>query len=210
MLLFYATQKLRTKLPLDAQGLFPPSKRVPWLAQRHAMASSPLSGWHANLVLLQRRQCVLMLHDATRFPVFMPCLTKADFAEFNYRFVDAFMNTLLKCGADTHHMDAADACLQPLQAGNPCDRSVLGTLNQMQGDVEHMLWYHSINVTELTGYRTGAWLADRPCQAKGKGWLRPDKAMFTLLEGLAIVPDETPADDNVILLPGHHGKPTLH
>lgn len=210
MLHFYATQKLRAKLPLDTNGQFPSSKRTPWLDQRTAMPASPLTGWHAHLLTLQRRQCVLMVHDATRFPVFIPCLTKADFAEFNYRFVDAFMNTLLKCDADTHHMDAADACLKPLQADAPCNRSVLGTLNQMQGDVEHMLWYHSINVTDLTGYHTGAWLADRPTQAKGKGWLWPQKEMLALLESLAVIPDEPAAPENVILLQGSHDKKILH
>jgi hypothetical protein len=206
MLHIYATQKLRTKLPLDANGQFPPSKRTPWLDQRTVMPTNSLSGWHAHLLTLQRRQCVLMVHDATRFPVFIPCLTKADFAEFNYRFVDAFMNTLLKCGADTHYMDAAHASLQPLQVDAPCNRSVLGTLNQMQGDVEHMLWYDSINVAELTGYRVGAWLADRPTKAKGTGWLWPQKDMLALLEGMTIVPDEPTAPDNVILLQEYRGR----
>lgn len=214
MLHFYATQKLSPKLPLDANGQFPPGQRTPWLTQRSAMATSPLSGWHAHLLTLQRRQCVLMVHDATRFPVFIPCLTKADFAEFNYHFVNAFMNTLLKCGADTHHMDAAHASLQPLQGDNPCNRSVLGTLSQMQGDVEHMLGYDNINVADHSGYRTGAWLADRPTRAKGMGWLWPQKAMLALLEGTGIAPEvpATPAvaaavaADNVISLQDYRDK----
>jgi hypothetical protein len=167
MLQFYATKKLREKLPLDTNGLLPNAGRCPWLCQREPMEANPLSGWHANLLTLQRRQCVLMLHNSTRFPVFMPGLIKADLAAFNDRFVDTFMNTLLKCGATDHHMQAAHEYLRPLQATAPCSRSVLGTLNQMQGDAESMIWHDNLNVAEITGYRIGAWLADTPCHIKG-------------------------------------------
>lgn len=210
MLHFYATQKLRAKLPLDNNGLLPGTDPRQWPQQRDPMAENRLSGWHANMVILQRRQCVLMVHDTTRFPVFIPGLTKADFAIFNDRFVDSFMNTLLKCGAEDMHMQAAHNCLQPLQADSSCNRSVLGTLNNMQVDVEHMLWHNNANVAELAGYSIGAWLADRPCKAKGTDWLWPQKDMLALLEGMACAPDKPPAPANVVLLQEYRDKKTLH
>ena len=101
-------------------------------------ATNPLNGWHANLILLQRRQCVLFVHDATRFPVFVPALKKADFAELDWHFQDSFMNTLLKVGADDNHMKAAEKLLAPLLCDSDCYRSVQGTLNQMEQDLGHI------------------------------------------------------------------------
>lgn len=141
-----------------------------------------LSGWHANLILLQRRQCVLFVHDATRFPVFVPALKKADFAKLDYWFADGFMNTLLKTGANDELMGRAHQALGPLMCDNDCNRSVQGTLNRMAQDVGHMLWYENASVMDLAPYRTGAWLADRPCTAKGvKDCIWPMQAMHKLL-----------------------------
>ena len=59
MIRLHATQKLLAKLPLEPDGRLK-SKR----GLRHASdgaandaAESPLSGWHANLLLLQRVGC---------------------------------------------------------------------------------------------------------------------------------------------------------
>ena len=93
-----------SKLPLDSRGQLR-SRRPSYPAQaanddHHLPLTSPLSGWHGNLLTLQRHQCVLLVHDTTHFPVFIPCLTKNDFAELDGFFIDVFMNTLLKVRAD--------------------------------------------------------------------------------------------------------------
>ena len=43
--------------------------------------TSPLGSWHGHLFTLDRRQCVMFCHDATRFVLFMPGLHKVDFEE---------------------------------------------------------------------------------------------------------------------------------
>lgn len=177
MIRLHCTKKLLAKLPLLDDG------RLPGRLSAEVAGESLLSGWNANLILLQRRQCVLFVHDATRFPVFVPALKKADFAELDYFFQDAFMNTLLKVGAEERHMSAAERLLAPLVCDSLTDRSVLGTLNQMGQDLGIKLDYDQVSVMDLSPYQTGAWLADRPCQAKGKGWLWPGRAMLDLLLG---------------------------
>lgn len=185
MIQLNATRKFFAKLPLNSDGQLAVTKRTGWLYEQPAMDVNPLSGWHGNLVTLQRRNCVLLVHDQTRFPLVLPALTKPDFVELNDRFDDAFMNTLLKCGADDHHLDTAHRYLRPFVVGTQIDRSVLGTLNRMKGDVEHLLWYDNVNIAELTGYRLGAWLADMPWTAKGRGYLHPQKEMLGLLDSLS-------------------------
>lgn len=189
----HATRQLFAKLPLDKQGLLATTPLSQWLFDQPCLQINPLSGWHGKLMTLQRRNCLLLVHDATRFPVFMPCLTKPDFAELNDRFIDALMNTLLKCGANEVQLDAMRQCLRPLQVDSQCNRSVQGTLNQMAQAVEHALWYDNQNVADLTGYSMGAWLADRPCSVKDKGMVWPQKEMLALLSRLAITHRESEA-----------------
>jgi hypothetical protein len=142
-------------------------------------------GWHGHLVTLQRRQCVLLVHDTTRFPVFIPALKKDDFATFDHRFSDSFMNTLLKTGAEDELMDAAAAQLAPLMIENTVNRSVLGTINQMVQHIQFAIEDGDVTIAEITGYRIGAWLADTPWFAKsvkGAIWL-PMRWLSLLLSG---------------------------
>jgi hypothetical protein len=181
MIRLHCTQKLLAKLPLLEDGRLRSRKST--LSVVRDPATNPLSDWHANLILLQRRQCVLFVHDATRFPVFVPALKKVDFAELDWHFQDGFMNTLLKVGAEERHMEAAEKLLAQLACDNGCSRSVQGTLNQMGQELGYMLDYDNASVTELAPYRTSAWLAERPCMAKGvRDCIWPVRAMLDLLE----------------------------
>lgn len=182
MIHLHCTKKLLAKLPLLDDGRL--NSKKPILSVVRDPATNPLSGWHANLILLQRRQCVLFVHDTTRFPVFVPALKKDDFAELDWFFQDGFMNTLLKVGAKDRHMKAAEKLLTPLICDNDCNRSVQGTLNQMGQDLGFMLEYDQALVTEISPYKTGAWLADRPCTMKGvRDCIWPGRAILELLEG---------------------------
>lgn len=181
MIRLHCTKKLLTKLPLLEDGRLHSRKLA--LSVVRDPSSNPLSDWHANLILLQRRQCVLFVHDATRFPVFVPALRKADFAELDYYFCDGFMNTLVKVGAEERHMSAAEKLLMPLACDNDCDRSVQGTLNQMGQELGFMLEYDNASVMDMAPYRTSAWLAERPCSAKNvRDCIWPVRSMLEILE----------------------------
>ena len=180
MIRLHCTRKLLAKLPLTESGRL--RNKMPSRYAANDEADSRLSGWHANLLMLQRRQCVLFVHDRTRFPVFIPALKKNDFAELDHRFDDSFMNTLFKTGADDTLMDLGHAALGPLVCDTECDRSVQGTMNRMAQEIEWHLAYDRVPVAEITDYRLGAWLADRPCNAKGvKDCIWPVRAMHQLL-----------------------------
>ena len=183
MIKIHATKKLLAKLPIDEQGFLPVDKNAPPSSGKEFDSKqSELSGWHANLIMLQRRNCILFVHDTTRFPVFIPCLTKLDFASLDWHFQDAFMNTLIKIGADQAMMESAEPLLQALCFDSECNRSVQGTMNQMKGDIEHVLWFENVKIEDLSPYRVAAWLADRPCNVKGrKDCVWPIQEMVELL-----------------------------
>lgn len=179
MIHLHCTKKLLTKLPLTSAGRL--NGKRPLAHAANDEAESLLSGWHANLLTIQRRNCVLFIHDATRFPLLATCLTKAGFADLDWWFQDALMNTLLKAGANDGQMEAAAGALGPLVCDMDCDRSVQGTMNQMKQDLEHLIWHDNLSIADLAPYSTGVWLAERPCTVKGKGFIWPKKAMLELL-----------------------------
>ncbi|APS32132.1 hypothetical protein RC91_09715 [Pectobacterium brasiliense] len=187
MIQLHTTHKLFSRLPLNDSSQLAATLRSQWLFTQPAIDINPLSNWHGNLITLQRRNCVLLVHDATRFPLVIPALIKKDFAELNDHFTDSFINTLLKCGADEDQLNAAQHYLRPLQVDTQCSRSVQGTLNQMKGDIEHVVWFDNLNIAELTGYSLGQQLAGRPCSVKGQGYLCPQKEMLSLLSRLAVL-----------------------
>ena len=207
MITIHATKKLYAKLPtlagaLDSVGSAsrPQSElfsHTPTLVLRER-EQNPLSGWHSNLLIIQRRNCVLLVHDATRFPLFIKGLLKTDFANFDRLFADALMNTLLKLGASQTQLNTAAALLAPCHFDTDCNRSVQGTMNQMAGEFEHRLWFDKARLEDICSHATGAWLADRPCTVKGqKECIWPDRAMLMLLDRAE---DAAPAKQNVAQL----------
>lgn len=185
MIQLNVTQKLFRQLPLDQRGQLAPTPATNALYGQPVQSRNPLSGWHANLIALQHSSCLLFVHDSTRFPLVMLWAGTPDFAQLNYYFVDTLMNVLLKCGADAVQLAAAQRYLQPLQVGARCDRSTLGTLNQMKGELEQLLWYERRSVSELNGYGAAAWLSESPRTVRGQQGLWPRKEMLGLLTKLA-------------------------
>jgi hypothetical protein len=180
MITIHCTKKLLSRLPVGV-GEQLRSEYSNYFAAND-VTPTLLSGWHGHLVTLQRRQCVLLVHDTTRFPVFIPALKKDDFAIFDHHFSDCFMNTLLKTGAEDELMDAAVAQLAPLMIENTINRSVLGTINQMVQHIQFAVDDGDVTISEITGYRIGAWLADTPWSAKGvKGAIWAPDEMADLL-----------------------------
>jgi len=180
MITIRCTRKLLERLPVDA-GQELRSKHSDHFAANDA-TPTVLSGWHANLLTMQRRQSVLLVHDTTRFPVFIPALKRSDFTTFDYRFVDSFMNTLLKTGAEDELMQVAVSRLAPILIEETSDRSVLGTLNNMVQQIQFAIDDGEIAIADITGYRIGAWLADTPWHARGiTGAIWPADEMADLL-----------------------------
>ncbi|MBB1488634.1 DUF6933 domain-containing protein [Oceanospirillum sediminis] len=184
MIHIHCTKKLFDKLPLDDDGRLPVKNSAVLQSDSQVVAGqNPLSDWQGNLITLQRRNCILLVHEATRFPLLLPCLTKPDYRNLQWLFEDVLMNTLLKMGVSEQQMDTASRLLEPLVLDNRSDRSVMGTLNQMKGRLESLLWVDNANIQDLNAYRVSNWLAEAPCGIKGQSesvW--PNEAILELLD----------------------------
>lgn len=186
MIHIHATKKLYRKFGLDENGHLKQFAGEPKHSEK-VVDINPLQNWHANSLTIQRRNCVMLVHDQTRFTVFIPCLLKKNFDHFQTEFEYAFMNTLLKCGGNEQQMEMAHSLLERIAIDTDCNRSVQGTQNQMIQTVQHLIYYDDIDITEITGHRVGAYLADTPCTAKGRTeTLWPKRDMLTLLSSIQL------------------------
>ena len=176
-MILHCTKKLYAKLPEKVKAAEQPATAIGIQAQ--------WLNWHANLITIQRRQCIIAVHDATRFTLFIPCLTKKDFANLDWHFNDVFINTLLKSDMPPELVNAAATNYKPLTFDTTCNRSVQGTMNQVAQEIDYGLYYKSASVADINPYRYSADLNHRPCGVKGqKDYIWPDREMAKFLNNL--------------------------
>ena len=91
----------------------------------------PLGCWHANLLILDRRKCVLFTSDATRYSFLVPGLKKPDFKILD----EVFRQNLFRClRIDGFSQESIERVLDEVSEvvfTRTSDRSVLGTMNDM-------------------------------------------------------------------------------
>ena len=162
-MILHCSQKLATKLT----GVSPTPLEE----------NSPLGSWHGHLFTLDRRQCVMFCHDATRFVLFLPGLRKAQFAELGGKwFRQLFTATLALSGCPDAQIKEVELALGPVRYDTATDRSVQGSLRVARQDLEARL-YGVPNVMDLDPLAVSRWLNERPSTIRGK-WIWPDKAML--------------------------------
>lgn len=173
-MILHCTKKLYAKLPESVKEAEPATSAISTQAR--------WLNWHVNHVTIQRRQCIIAVHDTTRFALFIPCLTKKDFANLDEQFNDVLINTLLKSDIPPELVNVAATNYQPLTFDTICNRSVQGTMNQVAQDIDYGLYYNRASVADICAYRYSADLSQRLCGVKGqKDYIRPDKEMAKLL-----------------------------
>ena len=143
--------------------------------------------WHSNMITIQRKQCVILVNDATRYAVFLPSMTKSELKHFDYHFHNVFVNSLIKADLDYPLIEVAAKHLHDIKFhyDTVCSRSVQGTMRLMTEDLNWSLYHNSQHIDDVAVYTTSAWLSDRPCNIKGvKDCIWPVKAMSELLSEL--------------------------
>lgn len=144
--------------------------------------ASPLGSWHGHLFMLDRRQCVLFMHDATRYALFLPGLRSAQFAELAEWFRMLYLATLAGFGCSDTQIKKVELVLGRVRYDTATHRSVQGSLRVATQDIEAMA-QHAPNVMSLDPLATSCHLSDRPASIHGK-WVRPEKAMLGLIAAL--------------------------
>lgn len=174
-MILHCTQKLATRLP---STFFLPGPDDGFVSQAHS-----LSSWHAHLLTLDRRQCVLFCHDVTRYVLFLPGLRAPQLAELGRWHRDLFLAMLQAQGLPHHHIARAGLTLGPLCTDRQTDRSVLGSLRVAAQDLKFGALDRTTNVMELAPVATSRWLNERPCRVYNR-LVWPEQAMREIVEQL--------------------------
>lgn len=87
-----------------------------------------LGHWHADRLVLDRRQCVLFCHDHSRAALFAAGLRKPQFAALDDLFRPLFADTLVALGCLESQARRALMALGPCRFDTATDRSVLSSM----------------------------------------------------------------------------------
>ena len=85
--------------------------------------------WHANLLRIDRRKCVLLTHDKTLYSIFLPALRKPDFAYFTDLFQQHLFKTLRLDGFPQPQIEFWLEQMRQIEYAKTNNRRVLGSMN---------------------------------------------------------------------------------
>lgn len=95
-------------------------------------ATADDSGWHANLLLFERRKCVLFTYDETLFSFFLCGLTRPDFARFSEVFDQGLFKALLQLDFGQAQVERMLNKTSEIRLAKTNNRGVLGSMNNMK------------------------------------------------------------------------------
>lgn len=130
MLTLQCTQKLLKELKSDLS----PVKNA-----------DPVTLWHANLLTLDRRKCVLFTNDQTRYSLLVPGLKKPDFKMLGEIFLDNLFRCMLNEGIPQHGIEKVLNTCSSYCFTKTSSKSVLGTMNDI-ADIIKWTVYHNFGL----------------------------------------------------------------
>jgi len=158
--------------------------KLPAVSTTPLAETSLLGSWHGHLFIVDRRQCVMFCHDASRYCLFLSGLRKPQFAELGDRwFRLLYLASLAALGCSDARVARAGLALGPICFDTVTDRSVQGSLNIARRDLDAAI-VRVANVMELDPVAVACRLNHRPATVYGK-LVWPDRTMLEAVAGLA-------------------------
>ena len=139
MAILRCTQKLLSELNLKpSDGMQQPSE---------------LSSWHANLLRIDRRKCVLFTHDTTLYSFFVPGLKKPDFKYIREVFRQNLFKSLMAENLSQKHIEIFLDDIREIEIYKTNNRSVLGSMNDLTFHLKCIIavecWIEIADITKL-------------------------------------------------------------
>ena len=156
--------------------------KIPSVSKVALEETSPLGSWHAHLYIIERRQCVLFCHDASRFMLFLPGVTKQHFVDLGDHHRELFLATLRAFKVDEVRLKAVALALGPVRYDTATNRSVLGSMKTARSDLGAWL-YLMPNIMAVDPVELAHDINQRPASIS-KEWIRPNKVMLAAVESL--------------------------
>jgi len=117
------TQKLLKELKVEPEAVNPES----------------LGSWHANLLLIDRRKCVLLTNDACLYSIFIPGLKKPEFTHFPEVLGQHLFKNLLQEELPQEQIEIVLNELQSISYTKTNNRRVLGSMNDLTFQIKYQI-----------------------------------------------------------------------
>ena len=93
--------------------------------------SQGISNWHANLISVDRRKCILFTHDITLFSIFLPGLRKPEFQNIKDVFGQTLFKSLISESFSQSHIELFLDDIRNIQFTKTNNRSVIGSMTDL-------------------------------------------------------------------------------
>jgi len=120
MQLIRCTKRLQKEMGLKKSELF-----------EHEPEASLLGSWHANLIYIDRRKCVLFVNDKTLFNFIAPFISRAQIRELTRIFKDHLEHAIYIVGVPGAAKAKIISEYESIQYANTNNKSVLGSMNDL-------------------------------------------------------------------------------
>ncbi len=98
-----------------------------------------LGSWHANLLRIDRRKCVLFTHDKTLYTFFVAGLTKPQFQIFDEVFRQNLFRSLVSENLPQKHIEIFLDDIRKIEITKTNNRSVLGSMNDLTFQLKYQI-----------------------------------------------------------------------
>ena len=102
-------------------------------------SSDDIGGWHANLLRIDRRKCILFTHDKSLYSFFVPGLTKPHFQKFNEVFRQNLFRNLVAENLPQEYIEIFLEDIREIKICKPNNRSVLGSMNDLTFQLKYQI-----------------------------------------------------------------------
>ena len=128
MQILHCTKKLLNELGASPHGTEPPEHPAGFLGP-----------WHANLIRIERRKCILLTNDRTLYSFLIPGVMKKDLVNFRELFVLHLKMNLVKEGFGPEDITKALEEYDGIAIAPTTSRSVLGSMNDLADQADFLV-----------------------------------------------------------------------
>ncbi|NQT72284.1 MAG: hypothetical protein HQ553_05875 [Chloroflexi bacterium] len=102
--------------------------------------SENIGNWHANLLWIDRRKCVLFTNDKTLYSFFVPAMKKPQFDNFHETFRLYLFKTVTNENLPLKQMEYLQDANKEIRIGKTNNRSVVGSMNELAVHVKYSVY----------------------------------------------------------------------
>jgi hypothetical protein len=102
-------------------------------------AAGEIGRWHANLLRIDRRKCVLFTHDQTLYTFLVPGLKKPHFQNFDEVFRQNLFKSLRAENLPQKHIEIFLDDIREIEFTKTSNRSVLGSMNDLTFHLKYQI-----------------------------------------------------------------------